>query len=295
MDSVYHDTDFASYYSQPVWGLTTWESNHLINENKEINIFFHGWIDNSLGAAASLGGPIASSPVDQSFGYPLFVWTKHYYRHYSYKLSVDSLSKLIKLIGDNLAHELGHNLGLRHTYNTELSNHLGVNFLADVFGDEPAGSGTECENDAYHVYQGCTFPLGTNNALHSCTNNLMGKAYADTPYISPLQLGRIDRNLRLNAIREYVADCPYTSTKPWVVFANETWDFDIRMYENIVVKKGATLTIRCVVRMPEQGRIIVERGGKLVVNGGRITNACDGKKWSGIEVWGNPAVHTKRL
>ena len=38
--------------------------------------------------------------------------------------------------------------------------------------------------------------------------------------------------------------------------------------------------------MPEGAKIIVERGGKLIIDGGTITNVC-GDMWTGIEVWGN--------
>ena len=58
--------------------------------------------------------------------------------------------------------------------------------------------------------------------------------------------------------------------------------------ENIVVKPGYTLKIigGSVVNMPRTGRIIVERGAKLIVDGSTLTNAC-GAMWGGIEVRGN--------
>ncbi|MFN3316997.1 MAG: hypothetical protein ACK40K_09315, partial [Raineya sp.] len=56
--------------------------------------------------------------------------------------------------------------------------------------------------------------------------------------------------------------------------------------QDLIIKSGNTLTVKCKVNMPENGKIIVEQGAKLVIDGGRITNDCY-LMWQGIEVWGN--------
>lgn len=38
--------------------------------------------------------------------------------------------------------------------------------------------------------------------------------------------------------------------------------------------------------MPEQGKIIVEHGGQLIVDGGVLTSGCN-SRWHGVEVWGD--------
>lgn len=55
---------------------------------------------------------------------------------------------------------------------------------------------------------------------------------------------------------------------------------------HIFITNGATLTITGQLNMPFNGKIIVDRGAKLLVNGGTITNDC-GYMWLGVEVWGN--------
>lgn len=182
-------------------------------------------------------------------------------------------------------------MGLLHTYllpppfiSHDVGNENGLDFLTDVFGT----GAPDCPNDAHHQYEGtpdggCTIPIGEP---HSCSNNLLGQSWQGGHYLSPQQLGRIHRNMHLMHIREYIDDCNQSPT-PWLITEDEVWDFDIRMFENIIVRSGATLTITCAVRMPKEGRIIVERGAKLIVDGGLITNACDHERWYGIEVWGN--------
>lgn len=73
---------------------------------------------------------------------------------------------------------------------------------------------------------------------------------------------------------------------------NTTWTQTMYAYHNIDIHAGATLMIEnCEIRMPIDGKIIVENGGSLILDGGVITNTCD--FWDGIEVWGigNAEVH----
>ncbi|MCB0515554.1 MAG: T9SS type A sorting domain-containing protein [Bacteroidetes bacterium] len=239
-----------------------------VNSNNTINYFIRTY-DN--GTAGGTGNGLGSDPLNHI----LAVTSEDYY--YAY------INGNAYGVGKNIAHELGHLLGLGHTYNGfELCTTSNIDYLSDIFGDGSPECSTPCphtkadEND-------CNAPGAF------CTNNLMGIAEAE--YLSPQQLGIIQRNLRFGAIRKYVGNCT-KSSQPWIVSQNETWDFSIRMYEDIVVKSGATLTIKCEVLMPENAKIIVERGARLVVDGGVITSACTDKFWAGIEVWGNSAfVH----
>jgi len=70
------------------------------------------------------------------------------------------------------------------------------------------------------------------------------------------------------------------------VSSSETWDVDVWSEGDIIIEPGAVLTITCTVAMPDNARIIVERGAKLIVDGGTITNVC-GEMWEGIFVHGN--------
>ena len=102
-------------------------------------------------------------------------------------------------------------------------------------------------------------------------------------YFSPMQIGKMHRALAIKSARKYVKEDTYTAV-PHEIAQNETWNFDIRMYSDIVVKKGAVLTVNGKIFMADQSRIIVKRGASLIVDGGIITSA--GKTWQGIKIEG---------
>ncbi|MBP5557006.1 MAG: hypothetical protein J6X65_04795, partial [Bacteroidales bacterium] len=64
-------------------------------------------------------------------------------------------------------------------------------------------------------------------------------------------------------------------------------DFTGGIAAEIVVDSLSTLYVYDTARLRREARIIVRPGGKLVVNGGTLTNACDGEMWQGIFVEGN--------
>ncbi len=180
----------------------------------------------------------------------------------------------------HLRHEIGHAFGLYHTYqasccpeNLDCTN---PDFLSDVFpiNNTMCTSGSSPCNACYEAYP-------------NTSNNLMSGGQND--WISPLQMGRRNRNMHLigTGIRKFAKEMTSSTIAPWLITANEVWDFDIQMYEDIVVKSGSTLTIKCKVGMANNGRIVVERGAKLIIDGGEVY--AWGSNWSGIQVWGNSA------
>jgi hypothetical protein len=181
----------------------------------------------------------------------------------------------------NLHHELYHTLDLLHMYAgsccPETCVQTSVNYLDDVFG---IGATAICSQQGGW---GCD-PYAAGN---TCSNNVMS-GINGANYISPKQMGKMHRALALSSLRRYVKDCAY-STTPKLITSNETWDFDIKFYSDIIVEAGAVLTLQCKVLMPNQAKIIVKPGGKLVIDGGTITNGCD-LMWQGIEVWGNQGL-----
>lgn len=184
-------------------------------------------------------------------------------------------------------HELGHCLGLYHTYQAgccpETNDMTNSEYMSDVFDVSWKNYCTPPANTAcYHLggwnwdpYDHTTNPYSTNNLMGGCL--YMG-------YVSPMQMGKMHRTLSTSNVRKYIKETTSEPNYPLIVNNNETWDFDIQMYQDIVVKPGATLTIRCMVGMANNGRIIVERGARLIVDGGEI-NAW-GTSWEGIQVWG---------
>lgn len=198
---------------------------------------------------------------------------------------------------EHVAHEYAHALGLLHNYPgfgqdiTEIDHY---DFLDDVFGTCPEPYQMSC--------QPCTPPSG-HICPFTCFYDQFIPPLMVTPlmggrgknyYISPKSAGRMHRAVSLiestfNHTTPNIHKCvkeKYSYPVPKEITATETWDFAIKMYQDIVVKAGNTLTIKCKVYMPIGGKIIVEQGAKLVIDGGRITCAHDGL-WQGIQVWGD--------
>jgi hypothetical protein len=74
---------------------------------------------------------------------------------------------------------------------------------------------------------------------------------------------------------------------PVVKNNSETWIENVNFHSDLIIEPGVTLTIKKEVYVNPAAKIIVKRGGKLIVDGGKITSAC-GELWKGVEVWGNP-------
>ncbi|MBI2258397.1 MAG: hypothetical protein HYU67_05810, partial [Flavobacteriia bacterium] len=197
---------------------------------------------------------------------------------------------------NHIAHEYAHSVGLHHTYDSEILNMNHYEYLNDVFGE--CGQNSCCNpSPDYSCYL-------TNDCFWNTASfpfNIMSGS-ANSRYISPKQSGRMHRSLSLydnnfvvNNIfmHKYVKEItPYVN--PMEIIQNEIWDFKIKLYQNLIIKTGNTLTIKCEVMMPNNGKIIIEPGASLIIDGGKITNYYfleDERKdfWEGIEIWGNSA------
>lgn len=199
-----------------------------------------------------------------------------------------------------LCHEYGHALGLFHTFNGEITKINDFDFLDDVFGcgPEPLICSVPCTAPAGYIcyLSKCFFSNPTGNPLMCSKGTPTGSLTSPNTYISPKSAGRFHRALSLfdkifvsiddRPMYQYVKE-KYSYPIPKEIKSSESWDFAIQLYQDIVVKTGNTLTIKCEVRMPKDGKIIVEQGAKLIIDGGIITCAWDEGMWQGIEVWGD--------
>lgn len=170
----------------------------------------------------------------------------------------------------NIAHELGHALGLSHLYNgtgpdEEPCNSTNIDFLDDALAPESYGN---LQKNCTHCYN----PGGGCNPYESktdaCDNNLMGGS-SDYKYLSPKQVGRCHRVLATTNVSKYTTGY---AKNPWIISQNEVWDFEIKMYQDIVIESFDTLEIKGIVHMVDSASIIVKPGAVLIVNGGVITN-----------------------
>jgi len=140
-----------------------------------------------------------------------------------------------------------------------------------------------------HSFIGCYVHNST------CSNHLLAPSGGLYNFLRPDDVGCIHRNLAISNLRQFVEcgetyNTPNSTLSDREVTTNETWDLDMRLYTNVTVKTGATLTVTCKLLMPLDGLIRVERGAKLIVDGGTIAraNTCSSSEyWKAIAVQGN--------
>lgn len=101
---------------------------------------------------------------------------------------------------------------------------------------------------------------------------------------------KIHRALSLKTPRKYVDKCPYSEVPIEIkndeegLPINEVWNMDFRVYNDVIVRSGNTLTITCKVSFPEQAQLLIEPGATLILNGGTLTGSCN--MWKGIKLMG---------
>ena len=181
-------------------------------------------------------------------------------------------------LGQNILGEIYHLLGVDHL--SPLQAHF-------MHNDLP-GSSDGCYDT----------PLGMEN------QNLTGCIYENRCALSQCQIGRMHRFLEKNqpAFERFLVGHEQDGTPifsmtekncnlvdPDMVIpdgADVLWAGPRSIRSNIIVESGGKLTITCDIGMPNDARITVESGGRLVIDGARIYNNCDGGFWQGIEVYG---------
>lgn len=161
----------------------------------------------------------------------------------------------------NLNHEIGHSLGLRHTWRGN-----------DNCDDTP--NNPNC------------WTIGTGRCKDEASNNVMDYNNFKSAW-TPCQIGIIHRNMAKQASRIRKA-----TINNWCTL-DEDYNIEIRdsmewqgakdLRGNLIIKPGGNLTIRCPVSIPEGGKIVVWPGAVLKLEGGTLYNDCGGI-WDGIEI-----------
>ncbi len=179
-----------------------------------------------------------------------------------------SLAELANGMAALFNHELGHSLGLAHTW---IGN--------DGCDDTPPNN--NCWNIDPNSEQ-C-------NSMDKISNNVMDYNAWQAAF-TPCQIGKIHKKLSTkSSVRKMLEPtwCTYQSDKSVRIRngQNITWAGAKDLEGDLIIKKGATLTAQCVISLPAKAKILVEAGGKLVLDGATLTNRCqEDQKWEGIEI-----------
>jgi len=167
---------------------------------------------------------------------------------------------------ENFAHELGHALGLYHVKQDDCCDTNGNQTTSNdlMASNDPAKALTECQIARIHYL-------------------LEGKC----------GIGNSCSDVHQAVITDY---CTKNTAENITIHTGEqiVWETHRKLYSDVIIETGAQLTIKCTVGMPNGGNFFVRRGGRLIVDGGRITHnsnlwdRCADGKWAGIIVDGNP-------
>jgi len=223
-----------------------------IQKGKVLNVFVQ---DNHLD---SLQSP-TYNPIMNGIAFPRESWVKcsNWFNYFN-----DPGRKW--LAPKQLNHEIGHVLGLQHTW-----------IYNDGCDDTPKNA--NCWNYSQ-----------TDPDCKVVSNNVMDYNTYRNAW-SPCQIGIAHHTLTMGQNKKdiLVDDwCRYNPKKTITIASGEDieWNSCKDLLGDIIIETDAKLTIRCRTSLPKGAKIIVMPKGKLYLDGARLHNDC-GDKWQGIEVW----------
>lgn len=262
----YHQDDSAAYFvkNKPkgIWAQSDKTAfKYAVGEDSIINVYMIEHHPDSVRMNPKYN--VTSSGI--SFGHNVKMFGA-YYNNYTtfYTNEGKAFNKGVGMYAGLLNHEIGHSLGLQHTWKMD-----------DGCDDTPRHPG------CYGPYDPPCEGVTSNNVMDYNTCNC---AY------TPCQLGMIHyRFWKENSSQRQVLIpdwCTYQWDKKVIIERNSeiTFNQGRDIYSDIEIREGATLTIQCMVSLPAGAKVIIKPGGKLIMNGGTITNRC-GEQWEGVEIW----------
>ena len=161
-----------------------------------------------------------------------------------------------------LNHEVGHILGLGHAW------------VEDGCPDT--------DNHPNQCWTGSPDPPCRDLA----TDNLMDyTAYQIA--LTPCQIGKVHATFanENGSVRRCLLPtwCTLNEDRPLVIADSVSWTGARDLESHLTIAPGGVLQVSCRVSMPPAGRITVQPGGRLRLDGAHLHNAC-GQTWAGIFV-----------
>ncbi len=177
------------------------------------------------------------------------------------------LQRVAEYQGKFLNHEVGHSLGLPHTWATN-----------DGCDDTPK------HNNCWFLdkkSQRC-------DTWDEISNNVMDYNAEMNSY-SPCQIGKIHYNMsKSNSTKRQKLSpdwCQFDPAYTIAIDSSTVWSSMKELHGNLVIENNQTLRIECLVSLAKGAKIEIHPKGKLVLgSNAHITNRCN-EDWAGIEVW----------
>ncbi|MEM9918582.1 MAG: M43 family zinc metalloprotease [Bacteroidota bacterium] len=161
-----------------------------------------------------------------------------------------------------LNHEIGHTLGLWHTWR----------------GNDG------CDDTPNH--RNCWNKTDNNSQCDSLWSNNFMDYNAHSSAWSGCQIATIHYNLhKRKKLRQLLAPtwCSFKEDKSITITDTVDWNGAKDLEGHLFLAEGSKLTVRCQVSMPPEAKISVAPGAQLILDGGKLYNDC-GKQWQGIEL-----------
>ncbi len=160
-----------------------------------------------------------------------------------------------------LNHEIGHVFGLNHAWTK-----------SDGCNDTPS-------------HPNCWGPNGKAPCDGEVVSNNVMDYNANQMAITPCQLGRVHRKIAKESSKKrglVIPNwCDPVVDKTIIIDRHVEWSGAKDLRKDIVILPDASLTVSCRLSLARGRKIVVKKGGQLILNGGRIHNAC-GDRWGGI-------------
>jgi hypothetical protein len=123
--------------------------------------------------------------------------------------------------------------------------------------------------------------------------NQQNMAVASFNSVVPTTLGDIVITVTSYGYLPYQKNVTVNNNCEMVINNTEVWHDDDIIGCDIIINSNSSLYIMSELCMAPNTKIIVKPGGRLYLDGGKLTSSCSNEMWQGIEVWGNSNSNQK--